>query len=82
MQTDIEHCTFLVDSYFPGSTPLELEPDYVLDTETWDKVKCEPFLDAAKTSIIGRTLWVPDHPIVPARFRRAWGDYCLLRRRE
>lgn len=81
LQTEIEHCTFLIDSHFENSQPTELEPAYVLDTETWAKVKCEPFLDAAKTSMIGRMLWVPDHAMVPARFRRTWGEYCLLRRK-
>jgi alpha-1,2-mannosyltransferase len=43
-------------------------------------LKCSPFLDASKTHTISRMLWVPDLPVIPAKFRRQWGDYCLLRR--
>jgi alpha-1,2-mannosyltransferase len=25
-------------------------------------------------------LWVPDLAVIPAKFRRQWGDYCLLQR--
>lgn len=79
-QTDIGHCTFLVDSYFPGATTCDDEPDYVLDQETWEMLKCEPFLDVARTGTVGRLLWLPDWPIIPERHRRKWGEYCLLRR--
>ncbi|OCK75708.1 glycosyltransferase family 22 protein [Lepidopterella palustris CBS 459.81] len=80
--TDIKHCTFLVDSYFPDTTPSEHEPNYMLDTETWESVKCEPFLNTAQTSTIGRLLWIPDWPIIPERYRRKWGQYCLLHRKD
>ncbi|KAK5015343.1 mannosyltransferase [Cryomyces antarcticus] len=79
--TDISHCSFMVDSYFPGSETSELEPDYILDTHTWEKLSCKPFLDAARTSTIGRLGWVPDWSFVPEQYRRHWGEYCLLRRR-
>ena len=78
---DVSHCTFLVDSYFSGMQATKYEPLYVLDDENWEKVKCEPFLDAVKTSLIARTLWIPDLPVIPERFRRHWGEHCLLRRR-
>ena len=81
-QTDIEHCTFLVDSYFPGTRPSEHEPSYILDTDTWDRLSCERFLDTLQTSSVGRLLWLPDWPIIPERHRRKWGQYCLLRRRN
>jgi len=79
---DINHCDFLVDSYFPKSTPSELEPDYILDTTTWEQLTCEPFLDHGRTWILGRLLWIPDLPIIPEKYRRKWGQYCLLRRRR
>jgi alpha-1,2-mannosyltransferase len=81
-QTDIKHCTFLVDSYFPGARPSEHEPNYALDMDTWERLSCERFLNAAQTSALGRLLWLPDSPIIPERHRRKWGQYCLLRRRN
>ena len=78
---DVNHCTFLVDTYFAGMHASKYEPLYVLDSETWEKVACEPFLDASKTGIIARTLWIPELSIIPVRFRRHWGEHCLLRRR-
>lgn len=45
----------------------------------WDDVRCYPFLDASRSSLVTRVLWVPG----------AWwqqgntfGEYCLLRERE
>lgn len=72
----------MVDSYFPGSEPAPLEPDYILDTDTWERVTCAPFLDVGNTSTIGRLLWVPDWAGIPDKHRRKWGEYCLLRRKE
>ncbi len=80
--TDVEHCTYLVDSYFPGAEPTALEPAYMLDTHRWEKVSCEPFLDTVRTGMLGRLLWLPDSALVPERFRRKWGEYCLLRRKR
>ena len=81
-QIDIEHCTFLVDSYFPGTRPSEHEPSYILDTDTWDRLSCEHFLDTLQTGSVGRLFWLPDWPIIPERYRRKWGQYCLLRRKN
>lgn len=78
---DISHCPLLVDSYFPGSTASELEPHHVLDTDTWEEVSCHPLLDASRTHLLGRTLWIPDSSLVPEKYRRKWGKYCLLRRK-
>jgi alpha-1,2-mannosyltransferase len=52
------------------------------DEKTWEKVTCQSFLDAGSTSTIGRLIWVPDWPSIPARFRRTWGEHCLLRRND
>lgn len=81
LQVSIEHCEFLVDSSLLGVAPTALEPDYMADTEHWDKLKCEPFLDVTQTHILSRLLWVPDLPFVPERYRRKWGQYCLLQRK-
>jgi alpha-1,2-mannosyltransferase len=72
----------MIDSYFPGAEISPLEPAYVQDTETWEPVACEPFLDQARTSTIARLIWIPQIPGLPAKFQRHWGQYCLLRRRK
>ncbi|THV53447.1 hypothetical protein BGAL_0050g00140 [Botrytis galanthina] len=77
---DLKTCNFLVDTYYPGSVASELEPHYITDSENWESVKCEPFLDASKTHILARTIWLPDLPFIPEKFRRNWGSHCLLKR--
>ncbi|PLB34124.1 dolichyl-P-Man:Man(6)GlcNAc(2)-PP-dolichol alpha-1,2-mannosyltransferase [Aspergillus candidus] len=79
---DISQCTFLVDSSFPGNPPTALEPDYIHDETQWEQVSCRAFLDASRTGLLGRLVWIPDLPIIPDRFRRQWGEYCLLQRRD
>ncbi|KAL4977285.1 Alg9-like mannosyltransferase family-domain-containing protein [Aspergillus desertorum] len=79
--TDISHCSFLVDSHFPGREATGLEPHYMEDKAQWEEVFCALFLDSSQTGLLGRLIWVPDLPIIPDRFRRRWGQYCLLRRR-
>ncbi|KAK2768227.1 mannosyltransferase [Arachnomyces sp. PD_36] len=80
--TDISQCSYLVDSYFPGDEASDLQPHYILDQSTWEEVTCKRFLDTSRTGLLGRVFWVPDWPLVPNRFRRQWGQYCLLRRAE
>lgn len=46
LQFDVEKCHFLVDLDLPVATALE--PRYVQDTETWQKISSYPFLDAAR----------------------------------
>ncbi|KAF2200566.1 hypothetical protein GQ43DRAFT_481473 [Delitschia confertaspora ATCC 74209] len=70
--TDISRCTFLIDSYFPDASWSALEPKYILDRKTWEPMACEEFLDASRTGILGRLLWVPEWPIIPAKYRREW----------
>jgi alpha-1,2-mannosyltransferase len=72
----------MVDSSFPSSEPSPLEPYYISQTDIWEKLTCEPFLDASKTGTIGRIGWVPDWDFIPSKYRRQWGEYCLLRRRK
>lgn len=80
---DVRACDFLVDTQYPldeGELP-PAEPDYVADTENWEVVTCEPFLDAARTHALARAVWVPELPLVPEGFRRKWGRHCLLRKK-
>jgi alpha-1,2-mannosyltransferase len=79
--TNVDHCTFLVDSRLPSASPTALEPSYISDSTHWEKLKCESFLDASQTHLVGRLLYIPDLPFVPGKFRRKWGDYCLLQRK-
>lgn len=80
--TDVSHCDYLVDASFANMEVSDAQPDYALDTQRWEKILCEPFLDAADTGILGRLFWIPDSPRVPARLRRKWGEYCLLKRKQ
>jgi len=77
---DLRTCEFLVDTYYPGSTSSDLEPHYILDSKNWEKLSCEPFLDASRTHVLGRTIWLPNLPFVPEKYRRRWGSHCLLKR--
>lgn len=78
---DISHCSFLVDSSFPHDAVSAVEPDYIGDKDHWDQVACSKFLDGSSTSTLARLIWIPDWDIIPARFRRKWGQYCLLRQK-
>ena len=80
--TDIKHCAFLIDSHLPSTETTSLEPAYVSQQSTWERVACSPFLDSASTSVVGRMLWMPDLPFVPEKYRRVCGEYCLLKRRK
>ncbi|KAK2738346.1 mannosyltransferase [Myotisia sp. PD_48] len=77
----ISRCDYLVDSYFPGDSETDLEPHYILDSDSWEKLSCKPFLDNRRTGFLGRVLWVPSLPFVPKKYQREWGQYCLLKRR-
>ncbi|PFH60364.1 hypothetical protein XA68_11066 [Ophiocordyceps unilateralis] len=82
---ELRACSLLVDTQYPERTetpPPPNEPDYVADVDTWKIVRCLPFLDAASTHLLARTLWMPDWAIVPQRLRRRWGRHCLLQRRK
>jgi alpha-1,2-mannosyltransferase len=80
--TDLKRCNFVVDVQLPSTKATTLEPSYIDDHQTWDKVTCLPYLDAASTGIVGRLGWVPDMPFVPAKHKRVWGEYCLLKRKK
>ncbi|KAJ3558974.1 hypothetical protein NM688_g620 [Phlebia brevispora] len=74
---DVSTCDYLVDSYFPLHLDVSpLEPAYVADSETWERVKCERFLDARHSSLMTRTLWMPG-----SRWQSLnnYGEICLLK---
>ena len=71
----------MVDSFFSGSEPSTLEPNYIVDEENWEQMQCHTFLDSSQTHLLGRVLWIPDWKIIPENLRRQWGMYCLLRRK-
>ncbi|KAI1645902.1 glycosyltransferase family 22 protein [Daldinia loculata] len=81
---DIKSCDFLVDTQYPehGHPLPPNEPDYIADKENWEIVKCEAFLDAANTHLLARVLWVPDMSFIPEKYRRKWGQHCLLQKRN
>ncbi|KAK6331543.1 mannosyltransferase [Orbilia blumenaviensis] len=76
----IRDCDYLVDSYFEyrEEDAGTLEPNYILDTENWDRVACQKFLDARQTPFLSRALWLPSWVY---RDQRVWGEYCILRRK-
>lgn len=76
MQITLPHCEYLVESYFERAESAA-EQDLVLDEAAWEPLYCEAFLDAARTPMVGRTLWVPGWTGV-----RRWGRYCLFQRRR
>ncbi|PGH37096.1 alpha-1,2-mannosyltransferase [[Emmonsia] crescens] len=80
--TDISQCNFLVDSYFPGDEESAMQPHYLLDKSTWEELSCKRFLDAGRTSLLGRLIWIPNLPFIPEKFQRKWGQYCLLGRQK
>ena len=60
--TELRHCTFLVDSNLPSTKATKYEPNYIADTEHWERVKCLPFMDSAATGTLGRIGWIPNLP--------------------
>ncbi|KAI6245041.1 Alpha-1,2-mannosyltransferase alg9 [Erysiphe necator] len=83
-------CDFLVDTYYHSvSAPSPLEPNYTLDSSNWEPIYCVPFLDASRTSIFGRVIWIPEIQKFPiprwklawdSEVSRKWGRHCLLKR--
>lgn len=53
------------------------EPRYAVQADAWDRVACRPFLDAAHSPRLTRTLWIPG-----MHDRNSFGDYCLLRNKQ
>ncbi|KAF8857265.1 glycosyltransferase family 22 protein [Acephala macrosclerotiorum] len=79
---DLRACDFLVDTYYPGSSQSQHEPHYILEVDHWEPVKCADFLDASRTHFLARIMWLPDlSPFLPDKYKRKWGDHCLLKRK-
>ncbi|KAI8099158.1 Alg9-like mannosyltransferase family-domain-containing protein [Halteromyces radiatus] len=69
---DLTQCDYMVDSYFPLHRGVE--SSFVMD-KAWDRVFCEPYLDAAHSRQLARAFWVPGSQGLQ------WGEYCLLKRK-
>lgn len=82
LKVTVGHCSFMVDSFFSGSKPSTLEPNYIVDGKNWEQAQCHKFLDSSQTHPLSRILWIPDWELIPLKFRRQWGRYCLLRRKS
>ena len=78
---ETSHCTFLVDTEYPNQNGTDLEPAYVRDMSKWERMQCFDFLDTSRTSTMARIFWVPDVKWWPEKYRRHWGEYCLLKRK-
>jgi len=77
VQVPVETCDYFVDLDFPLHPRSSLhEPRYATDEDVWERVVCMPFLDAAHSSLLTRTLWAPGSWWQSAN---EFGDYCLLR---
>ncbi|KAF7303187.1 Mannosyltransferase [Mycena kentingensis (nom. inval.)] len=75
-----ETCDYMLDVDFPKHPrSSRLEPRYATDAKTWDRVYCTPFLDAAHSNLLTRTLWLPGDAW---QRLNEYGDYCLLRNRK
>ncbi|KAH6592783.1 hypothetical protein BASA50_007834 [Batrachochytrium salamandrivorans] len=78
---DVDSCDYIIDTSPrldvqgppPVFDPQSIEPIYALDTDTWERVLCVPFLDSQHSALLTRVLGLPGH--------RVWLDYCLLVRR-
>ncbi|KAF9928375.1 mannosyltransferase [Linnemannia zychae] len=89
--TPLEECQYLVDLDYSGRyTDKEdndaIEPRYLQDKETWERLYCTKFLDTtvgAGRHPLVRAFWIPDKITVALTRGQAkvWGDYCLARRR-
>ncbi|EJF67085.1 asparagine-linked glycosylation 9 protein isoform a [Dichomitus squalens LYAD-421 SS1] len=76
---DVDSCDYLLDLDFPQH-PQEgpHEPRYIVDEQTWARVACQPFLDAAHSPLLTRTLWFPG---ALWQQQNSYGEFCLLRHR-
>ncbi|KAJ7070724.1 glycosyltransferase family 22 protein [Mycena amicta] len=75
----VDTCDYMLDLDFPKHPRASgLEPRYAVDVKHWERVYCIPFLDAAHSNLLTRTLWIPGN--WPGL--NEYGDYCLLRNRQ
>lgn len=76
---DVSACDYLLDLDFPlHPAQAAHEPRYVADEQTWERVECQPFLDAAHSPLLTRTLWMPGELW---QERNEFGEFCLLKHR-
>ncbi|KAI8981227.1 glycosyltransferase family 22 protein [Trametes punicea] len=79
LYVDVSQCDYLLDLDMPlHPSPSADEPRYVADEETWERVTCRPFLDAAHSPLLTRTLWMPG---TVWQRRNEFGEFCLLKHR-
>ncbi len=77
LQVDVDTCDYLLDLDFPAHPQEGVhEPRYVADTKTWERVSCQPFLDARHSPVLTRTLWFPGELW---QAQNEYGELCLLR---
>ncbi|KAF9469842.1 glycosyltransferase family 22 protein [Collybia nuda] len=73
----LKYCDYLVDLDFPSHpTTSSLEPRYAMDSKTWERVSCRPFLDSNHSRLLTRALWMPGEAW---QSQNTFGDYCLLK---
>ncbi|KAF5385061.1 hypothetical protein D9615_001258 [Tricholomella constricta] len=73
----VETCDYLIDLDFPlHPVASSLEPRYVVDDKTWERVFCKPFIDAKHSRLLTRAFWIPGEAW---QRNNEFGDYCLLR---
>ncbi|KAF8215850.1 glycosyltransferase family 22 protein [Mycena galopus ATCC 62051] len=76
----IEACDYLLDLDFPNyPSASPLEPRHAADAKKWERVFCTPFLDAAHSNLLTRTLWLPGEAW---QSLNEFGDYCLLKNKD
>ncbi|KAJ4485792.1 glycosyltransferase family 22 protein [Lentinula aciculospora] len=76
----VSACTHLIDVDFPSHpSKSSQEPRYAIQNDVWERVECQPFLDAHNSPLLSRVLWLPGQKW---RSMNTWGDYCLLRNRQ
>ncbi|KAI0319029.1 asparagine-linked glycosylation 9 protein isoform a [Amylostereum chailletii] len=76
---DVAQCDYLIDLDFPQHPAISThEPRYAVDAQTWERTICLPFLDAAHSPLLTRTLWFPGQAWQAGN---VYGDYCLLKNR-
>lgn len=73
---DVSACDYLIDVDFPKHPVYStLEPRFAIMDE-WERVHCEPFLDAKNSMMLTRIFWLPGEIW---QGRNEFGDYCLLK---
>ncbi|GME27370.1 Alpha-mannosyltransferase [Neofusicoccum parvum] len=83
--TDIDHCTFMIDSSLPSWTPSELEPDYVGDVENWEALKeaCNSAHAQAASQAFQEYVMENPKPLIYVALAVAtfiWGSILIIRR--